>query len=185
MNRIAILGWGSLLWEDRHPFDDQHGPWSGNGPTLKLEFSRISSSRRGALTLVIDPVHGTPNHVAFAISRRSNLNTAIADLREREGATPVNIGFLSLGTGRHRSHCRATLDAVRLWAAQSNIDAAIWTDLPSNFSERTGSEFSVEFAVEYLSRLGPAAKKIAYTYIRRAPTFIQTPLRRAVSSTLQ
>jgi hypothetical protein len=184
MNRIAVLGWGSLLWDDRPPFDDQHGPWSENGPTLRLEFSRISSSRRGALTLVIDPAHGTPNHVAFAISRRSNLNTAIADLRKREGTTRDHIGYIALATGRHRSRSRAVLRTVRAWAGQTNFDAVVWTDLPSNFVDKTGFEFSVAAAIEYLERLDPTAQEVAYTYIRCAPSFIQTPLRRAMSDTI-
>src|SRR5215472_13098798 len=78
MNRIAILGLGSLCWEGQPRFDRQHGFWSERGPLLKVEFSRVSSTRRGALTLVIDPVHGAPTRVAFALSHRSNLNTAIA-----------------------------------------------------------------------------------------------------------
>jgi len=183
--KIAILGWGSLLWEQRPPFDNQHGPWSENGPTLELEFSRISSSRRGALTLVIDPVHGTPNRVAFSVSRRSNLNTAIADLRKREATTSDRIGFLAVTSGRHRSYYGAVLDTIRVWATEANIDALVWTDLPSNFSDRTGPEFSVQAAIEYLTGLDPAAREIAHTYIRRAPAFIQTPVRRAVSGMLQ
>ena len=54
--RISILGWGSLIWESRPAFDDLHGAWHPDGPTLKLEFSRVSlKTRLGALTLVIDP----------------------------------------------------------------------------------------------------------------------------------
>jgi hypothetical protein len=49
--QIAILGWGSLLWEGGTDFDRHHGDWQFDGPTLRLEFSRISTSRLGALTL--------------------------------------------------------------------------------------------------------------------------------------
>lgn len=181
MSRMAILGCGSLCWETRPRFDSQHGHWSENGPTLKLEFSRISSSRGGALTLAIDPLHGEPNRIAFTLSRRANLDVVITDLREREGTTPANIGFLAPATGRHRSRYRATIDWVRPWAVQEDVDAVIWTDLPSNFTNQTGTRFSVRAAIEYLERLEPDSKEIAFTYIRRAPAFIQTPLRSAIA----
>jgi hypothetical protein len=182
MNRIALLGWGSLLWEQRAQFDGQHGPWSEDGPTLKLEFSRISSSRQGALTLVIDPAHGEPNRVAFTLSRRQDLSAAIVDLRKRERTTSTNIGFLVPGSGRHRSRNRDAVESVRRWAARAEVDAVIWTDLASNFAEQTGFNFSVAAAIAYLRGLDPEAKEIAATYIRRAPAFIQTPLRSAVAS---
>ena len=51
--KIAILGWGSLLWEGGQEFERWHDAWHNDGPSLKLEFSRVSESRLGALTLVI------------------------------------------------------------------------------------------------------------------------------------
>jgi hypothetical protein len=52
MTKIAILGWGSLLWDkSKREFDDQHDGWRFDGPVLKIEFSRISSSHDNALTL--------------------------------------------------------------------------------------------------------------------------------------
>jgi hypothetical protein len=30
--QIAILGWGSLLWEDRPEFDEWHDNWRSDGP---------------------------------------------------------------------------------------------------------------------------------------------------------
>jgi hypothetical protein len=42
--RIAILAWGSLLWEGGAEFDRWHGQWKFDGPTLELEFCRISES---------------------------------------------------------------------------------------------------------------------------------------------
>jgi len=62
--RIAILGWGSLLWEGGQEFDYWHEPWKPDGPILKIEFSRVSVRRQGSLTLVIDPEHGIPTTVA-------------------------------------------------------------------------------------------------------------------------
>ncbi|HOW68396.1 MAG TPA: hypothetical protein P5055_13320 [Candidatus Paceibacterota bacterium] len=51
---IAILGWGSLIWNPRDlPIT---GDWQGDGPVLPIEFTRISDN--GRLTLVIDERHG-------------------------------------------------------------------------------------------------------------------------------
>jgi len=39
--RIAILGWGSLIWDVRAEFDDQHDEWHDDGPELPLETFRL------------------------------------------------------------------------------------------------------------------------------------------------
>ena len=93
--RIAILGWGSLLWDHQPEFDQQHHDWLLDGPRLKLEFSRISRSRRGALTLVIDPTNDELCPVAYALSKRQDPEDALCDLRFREGTTKKNIGYFS------------------------------------------------------------------------------------------
>lgn len=74
MTNIAILGWGSLLWDTSHKdFDEQREDWRFDGPALKLEFSRKSAKRRlNALTLVIDPTHGQSCQVAYALSKRAS-----------------------------------------------------------------------------------------------------------------
>ena len=79
--RIAILGWGSLLWDGDDHFDRWHDAWKYDGPSLRLEFSRVSSSRLGALTLVIDPQHGSETTVAWCLSKRKDADDAVADLR--------------------------------------------------------------------------------------------------------
>ena len=93
-DQIAILGWGSLLWDKRRDFDKWHGAWQFDGPILKIEFSRISSSRLGALTLVLDSVNGSDNQVAYCQSMRGNLSEAVEDLRIREGTSLANVGYI-------------------------------------------------------------------------------------------
>jgi hypothetical protein len=94
--KIVILGWGSLLWERREEFDQWHEDWQFDGPSLKLEFSRVSQLRLGALTLVIDSDNGYPVTGAWCLSKRLDSEGAIADLRCREGTTLRNIGRLYL-----------------------------------------------------------------------------------------
>ncbi len=50
--KIAILGWGSLLWQPKDLQFDKGIGWSENGPMLPVEFARISKD--GRLTLVIE-----------------------------------------------------------------------------------------------------------------------------------
>jgi hypothetical protein len=95
VTKIAILGWGSLLWDNSAlQFEQQHDDWKPDGPVLKLEFSRKSVSRLNALTLVIDAVHGQKCQVAYALSRRRTAEEAKADLRAREKTAAQNIGYV-------------------------------------------------------------------------------------------
>ncbi len=180
--RIALLGWGSLLWDPRPEFDEHREPWELDGPRVRIEFSRVSRSRRGALTLVVDPMKGVECLVAHARSRRRNPEDAICDLRSREGTTGSNIGCCFLKGSRHRSKDPATLAAIRAWAEAKAIDVVVWTDLPSNFQDVTGRPFTIEDALAHVQGLEPHARAGAAEYIRRAPDFVDTPLRRALGA---
>lgn len=175
--KIAILGWGSLLWDKRPEFDDRHGAWESAGPKLPIEFSRVSVTRGGALTLVIDPEHGSVCRVAFTLSTRQNPEDAICDLRVREGTIRKNIGFYFADGSATQARDKATLEAVKTWAHANGIDATVWTDLSSNFHQETGKPFSVRNAVAHLQTLGPESKGLAIEYVSRAPEFVQTATR--------
>jgi hypothetical protein len=69
---IAILGWGSLQWRS-------------DGPALRIEFSRISKTRNGALTLAIDAGNPVPVQVSWCLSSRTDIGEAVEDLRKPEG----------------------------------------------------------------------------------------------------
>ena len=181
MEKIAILGWGSLLWDERVEFDGWHEPWQDDGPSLKIEFSRVSNSRLGALTLVIDPDNGSPTTVAYCLSCRSEIGQIIEDLRNREGARKNDIGYFQRGgTGHFRD--RSTFEVIAAWATSKALDGVVWTDLLSNFAKETGKSFSVENALDYLVGLEGEAKAKAEQYLKLAPEFVQTPLRKAWSS---
>ena len=175
--QIAILGWGSLLWDSRPNFDENHGPWQLAGPNLKVEFSRISESRSGALTLVVDSDNGSPCRVAYAISKRREPEDAICDLRSREGTVRKNIGIYYSDGTQGQSKNPATLAAVIPWAEKLGLDVVVWTDLATNFKEQTKLEFSVQNAIAHLQTLDAKAKVSAVEYVWRAPEFITTPLR--------
>ena len=180
---IAVLGWGSLLWDGGDTFDRSHGPWSFDGPSLRLEFSRVSVSRQGALTLVIDPEGGTQVQVAWCRSRCASLAETVDVLRAREKTTDRNIGRYA-ADGEEVSNDTHTLDAIRTWAKEQEFEAVVWTDLRSNFRSTLQQPFSVQAALRYLDGLQPDARLKAIEYLRRAPAFVHTPVRDAVESSM-
>lgn len=182
--RIALLGWGSLLWDEDAEFDNRHGRWRLDGPTLKLEFSRISKSRGGALTLVIDSENGMGAQVAWSLSRRDRIGSAAEDLRKREETHRRHIGLYSVAGDRCGRHADA-IAAIEVWAGDRNLGGVVWTDLPNNFEDKTGERFSVGAAMRYLDTLRGDNREKAVRYIENAPAFVRTPLRTAFSDTLE
>jgi hypothetical protein len=175
--KIAILGWGSLIWEEGCLARHLKGKWKYGGPELPLEFSRKSDSRQGALTLVIDSEHGQANSTFFVTSSRRTLEKARLDLQQREKVPSVSsIGYTDLTSGGAMSSGKEVIEAIRQWAGKKGYDAVIWAALESNCDN-----FTLERAVKYLQELPPKGKKKAKEYIGNAPPEIDTPLRRALS----
>ena len=176
---IAILGWGSLICDPRDlPLK---GTWQQGGLILPIEFSRISCDCR--LTLVIDPKHGACVRTRFVRSARDDLDDAMCDLRTREGSVTRRIGYVDLAQGAQHSRYHHIADTIKTWAEGHRFDAVVWTDLPSNFEEQTGSPFSLDTALEYLNRLPRSAAERAREYVRKAPREVDTPLRRMLHDT--
>lgn len=177
MPTIAILGWGSLLWDKKPTFDGYHGAWDPAGPELRIEFSRVSRTRGGALTLVIDPDHGSVCQVSYALSTRRDPEDAICDLRCREGTTRTNIGYYFTDGSAVQARDETTLHSVKAWAEANRIDVTVWTDLRSNFEKEADKPFSIATALAHIQGLSPEAKASAAEYVWRAPNFVQTALR--------
>jgi hypothetical protein len=185
---IRILGWGSLLWEadeadpEAHRgFTQQHLGWERQGPTLPLEFSRISERRQGALTLVIDQQHGQAVAVSSARSRRERIADAIADLMARESARrEEDIGFVGLALRTHRGRDQAAVRTIEDWAREHHVAAVVWADFEPNFEALRKRPWSIAAALDYLRDLAEDGRAAAATYLDRAPEFVRTPLREAV-----
>ncbi len=182
--KIAILGWGSLLWDRKPSFDKYCSEWNYDGPSLRLEFCRVSKTRNGALTLVLDAINGRPCQVAYTLSKRLTPDDSISDLRCREGTTLANIGFYFSDGSRKYSRDDEVQKIIAAWASSKEVDVVIWTGLESNFKEesRCKSDFSVAAALSYLQQLDAEGKAKAAEYVWRAPDFIRTPLREVLQS---
>ena len=177
-NNIAVLGWGSLIWDRRADFDSQVGAWADGGPQLAVEFCRISKSRGDALTLVIDSRLGTPVETLYAISKRRDTIDTIEDLRVRESTKTENIGFIDLVSGTKRGRAKA-IDIIRCWAETKGFESVVWTDLPAKFHEQVPSLF-IDAALTYLRLLPKEGLSQAAEYVVNAPLQIATRLRIAI-----
>lgn len=182
--KIAVLGWGSLIWDPRNLHTT--GEWLGDGPQLPIEFARVSDNKR--LTLVLFP-SAEKVQVLWNYMDTGDLKEAIENLRKREvkrKATKAGyIGFAEIDNGSYR--CNVIPDIIsniKQWAKEKSINAVIWTDLPSNFKEKTKQEFTDNNVIKYLENLPPEAKEKAKEYIKRTPPQVQTRMRKVIGERL-
>lgn len=183
--KIAVLAWGSLVWDPREL--KTAAKFAADGPLLPIEFCRISND--GRLTLAIDETFGDVCKTYSAPSRLDKLDAAIENLQIREGMPNARaVGFVETASGRQsdvavRRHPQVVA-TIAAWAESLSYDAAIWTALSSNFEEGAGEPFSLTAAIRYLETLEAkdAAKfERALAYIQKAPPEVETPLREAVA----
>ncbi|WP_316015844.1 hypothetical protein [Roseobacter sp. HKCCA0434] len=178
--RIAIIGWGSLIWDLEILAPQVAGDWRmGAGPMFPLEFSRISPKRKMGLAVCLDPENGDqcPTHAIASI--RDVLEEAVEDLAARERAPVSRIGWATAQESFGR--LAPVNDLAMAWCAASDeFDACLWTDLEPNFEEREGIPFTVPDAIAYLRTLDAEQIEEAHLYIEEAPPATDTPLRRAL-----
>lgn len=183
MSKIAVIGFGSLLWDLDDLAPKVSGEWKMyDGPILPLEFSLVSRKRHYALALVIDYGDGAPCPTCVIDSVRSKIGAAIVDLANRERMDPTNIGFVDRNTGESHSHREETRNTLWNWIEDSNYDGAVWTDGERNFEALTGRAFSLQTAQDHLRSLQGMSLEEARRYIRNAPARVETPLRRALEN---
>lgn len=130
--KIAVIGWGSLIWNKREL--QIAGGWHKDGPRLPVEFARISSRER--LTLVIHP--DSPGQQTYwAASTAKELDAARKNLQAREGTKIENIRSTSLRTAPTDEDDLASQE-IHAWLSSQHHDlyAAIWTGLTSNWVEK-------------------------------------------------
>ena len=200
--KIAILGWGSLLWDTRSEkginFErtlvqkPPNSTWRkttqirrpDGGLKLNLEFSRISQTRNGVLTLVIDAdncPYEYQSHIFFAESQRSRVADSVRDLATREGTGTHNIASWKrqddeLGAGPF------PMRQIEAWTRDTKFDAVVWTALESNYNAlNEGTKFfpfTPTTALDYLKSLQEDVQRDSVEYICRAPSALATRLRR-------
>jgi hypothetical protein len=179
--RIAVLAWGSLVWQPRNAHGEVlvAGPWRCDGPGLPVEFARISAD--GRLTLILVPDYPHRSQVLWAPSAFDDVASARENLARRETRAPIDMihGVTNAGVpfGSPPSGIR---EVISVWSSNRSFDAVIWTGLGPG--ERWNRGFEANAAVEYVAGLSGEARRRAVEYIRRAPEQIDTPVRRALRS---
>ncbi len=182
-NSIAILGYGSLIWDLDDLAPKVRGPWyMAAGPDLPLEFSRVSPKRRQSLVVVIDTAAGDacPTHVIESI--RETVTDAAHDLAARERTDLAHIGWVDVAAGTAFSNREGIADRVHEWCVAQGMRGAVWTDLDGNFETATGASFTIARGIAYLKTLEGDSLAAALEYINGAPIETDTPLRRALNA---
>lgn len=178
---IAIIGWGSLIWDLDDLAPKVAGPWRRCvGPVLPVEFSRVSPKRLGALALVIDPENGQARPTSVIASARPDIAAAHADLAARERTPPASIGWVEAAQDASQSRLPSVADAIAAWCRAEGWRGAVWTDLAPNFADAVEEAFSIAAAQAYLQTLTGVALVEAVRYVEYAPIETDTPLRRAL-----
>ncbi len=178
--RIAVVGWGSLIW---HPASLRVSTrWRRDGPRLPVEFARISKD--GRLTLVIRP--GSEDQTTYwAVSELTALDEARNNVRARENSGLTDIHYVRRDDRAEEAVPRDMLMTISTWlAGHQDVDAVMWTALPSNWRDKRQSDFTPEDALEYVRELRSANDQTRYLrareYVTKAPPQIDTAVRRAL-----
>lgn len=185
--RIAVLGWGSLVWDPTGSYGAilQIAPgarWSASGPMLPVEFARISKD--GRLTLVVLPEYEHRCQVLWITSGHQDVQEAIGNLAAREG---IHASFMCrsihgvLATGETLGNVLDQVaDPVQEWMSDTPaLDAAIWTGLGAGkrWQKHGYDGFTVTNALDYLNGLEGEVSRLNAEYLRKTPPSIDTPVR--------
>lgn len=175
---IAVIAWGSLIWDLESLRMHVHGGWRHRaGPQLPLEFSRVSAKRKRALAVCVDLMDGVPCDTSVILSKRTTIAEARSDLARRERAPDGFIGAYCTQTNRSWGRPQVAFKVAQ-WCHAAGCAGAVWTDLHSNFPVETGHKFDLETGYLHLKALADDALDEAVRYIQLAPESTSTPLRK-------
>lgn len=180
--KIAILGWGSLIWQPKDLKYNKEINWDKNGPYLPVEFSRISND--GRLTLVIDN-NAEKVQTLYAVSLYDKLDEAILDLTVREGCAKDKIGWYDRSEDNFHPNNFIYDQDIKNWINDTDFDAVIWTNISRKFKDKIGLVHNSENVINYLQTLPEEVKVIAEEYIRKAPRQINTEIRQEIIGRLE
>lgn len=176
--KIAILGWGSLIWNPKEL--NTAGEWKKDGPLLPIEFARISKD--GRLTLVIRPASKMVKTL-YIDSAFSDFDAAILNLQVREECLLSSIGYVNFNDNSHnikRIPVQIKETLVK-WNVSKKYDAIIWTDLGQNFKNSTSMVYTIHNVKRYIAGLKPQQYQGVKNYIFNTPEQIKTQLRKQLT----
>lgn len=170
--KIACLGWGSLVWDQRTL---RAGTWEPDGPSLPIEFARAFDNGEGRLTLVLTP-EAAPVPVMWSLVDYPSSGTARKALCSREGCRLSDIGIWpAQGAVPWLAY-----EVIGKWGRTRGFDCVIWTALPPKFGQKEGvSPSSDRAAITYLESRSSEVLRDAEEDVRKAPVQVRTPFRAA------
>ena len=182
---IAILAWGSLIWQPKDLLFDTEFGWKEDGPILPIEFARISKD--GRVTLVITE-NSTFVPTFYTLSKYETLDEAVLNLAVREGSGRRSIGSYDK-TKNEFSHKVFFEQNISDWINEKDFDAVIWTNLGENWVIKNESEEIIDTIepaerIKYLKSLKGNASALAEEYIRKTPVQIKTKYRAKIEEEL-
>lgn len=175
--KIAILGWGSLIWQPKDLKFDTNIGWKKDGPTLPIEFARISND--GRLTLVITP-NGTDVKTLYSVSSFDTLDLAVLNLAVREGSGRKSIGYYIKSKNESYPKEISFRDNIKNWIDTTDFDAVIWTNLSEKWILNDETKINPDNRIEYLKSLKGNQSAKAEEYIRNTPKQIDTKYRKLI-----
>lgn len=181
--KIAILGWGSLIWQPKELKFETNIGWIENGPILPIEFARISKD--GRLTLVIT-ANGTDVKTLYSVSSFDSLELVVLNLAVREGSGRKSIGYYDKTKDEISPKGFPFEKNIKNWIQTTDFDGVIWTNLPEklNLGNVTKTEKDPDGRINYLQNLKGNQSALAEEYIRNTPKQINTKYRKLISETL-
>lgn len=183
-----MLGWGSLIWDKKRNEEKQfriRNNWHQDGPSLPIEFARIS--KRSRLTLVLSPEAEKRVRVLWAYLKSESLKEAIQELSFREDCSNNKIGYFDRTSKRFRCNSAPKIrNEIEQWIKKTDLDAVVWTDLKSNFMDRSKyTSLSRTTIILYLQDLiNNQHHENAEKYIRNTPNQIKTYFREIIEREL-
>lgn len=181
--KIAILGWGSLIWQPKELKFDANIGWKENGPVLPIEFARISKD--GRLTLVITP-NGTEVPTLYSVSSFDSLDLAVLNLAVREGSGRKSIGYYDKAKDEFSPIDFSFKESIKNWIQTTDFDGVIWTNLPEKWilNDENKTKIDPNNRIEYLQNLKGSESALAEEYIRNTPKQIATTYRKLINEVL-
>ncbi|MBL7137039.1 MAG: hypothetical protein ISS81_10710 [Candidatus Marinimicrobia bacterium] len=198
----VVIGWGSLIWCPKNlRIKDKN--WREDGPKLPIEFAGISND--GRLTLVIyDEYLDQKDRWVQTLWTEMDVDLieeAIENLRRREKTSEELIGYIyrvkkefTMRDGlkiityeeKNRGRLVEVLNEIRDWMIKKKFDVVIWTDLPSNFEEKTKNEVTENSVIRYLEKeTKDCEREKAEEYVRNTPPQVQTRIRKVIEEKLE
>jgi hypothetical protein len=155
--------------------------WENDGPQVHVEFLRISDSREGRMTLVLDE-SAEPVTSLWAQMTTTDLSAARESLRARERVPKSNM-TRDIDVWRRGDPSPPLIPNLSEWAEAKNPDAVVYTNLGRNF-HLDGHLATADEVVDYLKTLEDSTREEARDYVRKAPTQVNTAYRRAIEAAL-